>query len=81
MGRYNGYGISAQAALSSLPAMLSIERVAEEMAVSKRTVQRLVQRFIDTDGRFGLGPVFYIGNRPRIATHSLAEYLEASRGA
>ncbi len=84
MRRYNGYsggGISAQAAFASLPAMLSVERVAHELGVNKRTVQRLIRRFENSDGRFGLGPVYYVGRLPRIATRSLAEHLEAGRGA
>ncbi len=85
MRRYNGYsggGISVQAAFAALPAMLSVERVAHELGVNKRTVQRLIRKFEDSDGRFGLGPVYYVGRLPRIATSSLVDYLESSsRGA
>ena len=66
-----------EAIFRGLPAMLSLPRAAKELSVSRKTIGRLVQRWKDTGGRFGLGPTYHVGNKAVIATRTIVEYLEA----
>ena len=63
--------------LAGLPAMMSLEKAAFELSVSRRTISRLTRRWKQTGGRFGLGPVYRVGNKPLLATRSIVEYLDA----
>ena len=66
-----------EAMFRGYPAMLSLPRAAKELSVSRKTIGRLVQRWKDTGGKFGLGPTYYVGNKPLIATRTIIEYLDA----
>lgn len=59
--------------------LMTLDDVAVELRVSRRTVERQVERYTSTRGAAGLGPLYRIGRRLRLSRDSVESYIQASR--
>lgn len=59
--------------------LVSLDDVAGMLRVSRRTVEREIERYASTRGAAGLGPLYRIGRRLRLSKNGVESYIQALR--